>query len=141
MRSERSIGWALARAFAETYQRKGVIVSTKGGFISFDGQPPADPAAYFQEHYFAKGLCSPDKIAAGCHCVDRPFHFRHAISEKTVERDAQRSIQFVRSSSGVTTALVGMKQLEPLHGNLWSVRVSSAASEKLIGLFGRQESK
>ena len=62
-------------------------------------------------------------------------------SLKKLERDAQRSIQFVRSSSGVTTALVGMKQLEPLHGNLWAARVNSAASEKLIGLFGRQESK
>jgi aryl-alcohol dehydrogenase-like predicted oxidoreductase len=38
--------------------------------------------------------------------------------------DAQRAIEFVRSMPGVTTALVGMKQLEHVDDNLGAVRIA-----------------
>ena len=83
MRSEVSLGKALAQAFQEGWKRDEVIVSSKGGFIPFDGQPPADPQAYFRESYVEKGLCSPGEIVAGCHCTS-PTYLRDQL-ERSLE--------------------------------------------------------
>lgn len=70
MRSERSIGRALAELVAKRLIRRDeVIVSTKGGFLPFDGDRPADPQRYFAEKYFATGLCEPEEVVSGCHCM------------------------------------------------------------------------
>ena len=50
MRSERDVGAALARLFAGNQaQRDELIVCTKGGFLPYDGAPPADRLAFIQE--------------------------------------------------------------------------------------------
>jgi aryl-alcohol dehydrogenase-like predicted oxidoreductase len=52
-----------------------------------------------------------------------------------LETDSQRSIQFVRSTPGVTTALVGMKQLKHVEENLRTARVPPAPWEQYSKLF------
>ncbi len=52
-----------------------------------------------------------------------------------LETDSQRSIQFVRSTAGVTTALVGMKQLKHVEENLRTARVAPAPWEQYSKLF------
>jgi aryl-alcohol dehydrogenase-like predicted oxidoreductase len=52
-----------------------------------------------------------------------------------LETDSQRSIQFVRSTPGVTTALVGMKQLKHVEENLRAARVAPAPWEQYSKLF------
>lgn len=70
MRSERSIGAALKAAMANgQFSRDEVIVSTKGGFLSFDGDYPKDPAKYFHDEYIGKGICNKEDIVANCHCM------------------------------------------------------------------------
>ncbi|HVM32285.1 MAG TPA: aldo/keto reductase [bacterium] len=70
MRGERAIGAALKKLTAEgKLKREEVVVCTKGGFLPFDGEAPASPARYFQEQYLATGLCAPQDIVAGCHCL------------------------------------------------------------------------
>jgi len=49
--------------------------------------------------------------------------------------DAQRALQFVRSAPGVTTALVGMKQVAHVEENLGLARVSPAPREQWSRLF------
>lgn len=73
MRSERSLGKALARAFREGFQRDEVIVSTKGGFVPFDGAPPGDPSEYFFQSFVDTGLCKPEDLVAGCHCMTAQY--------------------------------------------------------------------
>ena len=51
--------------------------------------------------------------------------------------DAQRCIQFARSSPGVTCALVGMRQPEHVDENLELASVSPASPETVAGLFLR----
>ncbi len=68
-RSERSIGAALRELFASGYSREEVIVATKGGFLTLDGEHPADPAAYFEEHYIRPGILRVEEIAGGMHCM------------------------------------------------------------------------
>jgi aryl-alcohol dehydrogenase-like predicted oxidoreductase len=69
-RSERNIGAALAQLFqAGELQRDEVMVCTKAGYLSFDGEMPADPHRYFQKEYVETGLLDPAEVAGGMHCM------------------------------------------------------------------------
>jgi len=57
-----------------------------------------------------------------------------------LESDAQRALQFVRSTPGVTTALVGMKQQKHVAENLAVARVAPASWEEYSKLFQSQSS-
>jgi aryl-alcohol dehydrogenase-like predicted oxidoreductase len=69
-RSERNLGAALERLTAASeLQRDEVVVCTKAGFLSFDGEMPADPRAYFMKEYVEPGLVDPKEVAGGMHCM------------------------------------------------------------------------
>ena len=52
-----------------------------------------------------------------------------------MDTDGQRALQFVRSTPGVTTALVGMKQLTHVDENLQTTRIAPAPWEQYSKLF------
>jgi aryl-alcohol dehydrogenase-like predicted oxidoreductase len=56
-----------------------------------------------------------------------------------LEDDAQRSLQFVRSSPGITTALVGMSHVEHVRANAKLVGVAPATVDEFSKLFTRGE--
>lgn len=69
-RSERAIGQALAALIGDgKLLRDEVFVATKGGFLSFEGEEPADPEAYFRKRFISTGLVRPTDVAAGCHVM------------------------------------------------------------------------
>ena len=68
-RSERAVGAALAAAVkAGTLQRDEVIVATKGGYLAFDNEVPADPRAYFATTYVRSGIIQAGDLV-GSHCI------------------------------------------------------------------------
>ena len=68
-RSERAICAALKELQKDGFRREELIVSTKAGFLSFDGEPPLDTSEYFEKQYLNSGLLSSGEIAAGSHCI------------------------------------------------------------------------
>ena len=69
-RSERTIGMALAALIeAGELTRDEVVVCTKGGYLPFDGDCPADAGKYFQETYVRSGLLTPADLVAGSHSL------------------------------------------------------------------------
>jgi aryl-alcohol dehydrogenase-like predicted oxidoreductase len=58
---------------------------------------------------------------------------------KGLSTDAQRSLQFARSTPGLTTALVGMKSVEHVRENLETARVPPASVEAFLKLFEVEE--
>ena len=68
-RSERSIGAALGKLFQGGFGREEVIVCTKAGFLTPDGEMPADANDYFYHEFVARGVFGVDDVAAGCHCM------------------------------------------------------------------------
>jgi aryl-alcohol dehydrogenase-like predicted oxidoreductase len=56
-----------------------------------------------------------------------------------LENDAERALQFVRSSPGITTALVGMSRVEHVHANAKLVNVAPATVDQFTQLFTRGE--
>ncbi|MGH7949818.1 MAG: aldo/keto reductase [Candidatus Binataceae bacterium] len=69
-RSERNVGRALAGLIGSgELRRDQVIVATKGGYITFDGDVPPDPRAWFHEHFVRTGIVGPDDMVDGSHCM------------------------------------------------------------------------
>ena len=75
-RSERAVGRALARVVASgRVARESVVVATKGGFLPFEGPPPAD-------------LFAPGELVAGCHCL-APRYLEDQIERSRVNLDLE----------------------------------------------------
>ncbi len=69
-RSERNIGKAIGELVAAgEIAREQVVVATKGGYITFDGEVPANPRAWFEEHYVKTGIVAPADLVDGSHCM------------------------------------------------------------------------
>ncbi len=69
-RSERTIGKVLAKlSAAGTLKREEVIVATKGGYITFDGEVPPDPRGWFEERFVRTGIVAPGDLVDGSHCM------------------------------------------------------------------------
>lgn len=78
-RSERVIGQALGGLIRDrVVQRDEIVVATKGGFIPFDGQPPADTYAYVQQTFLLPGIIHAGDLVADCHCMT-PAYLRHQV--------------------------------------------------------------
>lgn len=68
-RSERSIREALKELLANGFSRDEIVLCTKAGFLTPDGEMPADANDYFSREFLEHGVFSPEDIAAGCHCI------------------------------------------------------------------------
>ena len=79
-RSERAIGRALARAFAEgRAAREEVFVSTKGGYLPHDAEDARPPRRYVLESFLASGVAPAAEVAQECHCI-APGYLRDQIA-------------------------------------------------------------
>jgi aryl-alcohol dehydrogenase-like predicted oxidoreductase len=73
-RSERNIGIAIKRLIESSqFERDEVLVCTKAGYLSFDGDPPTDPRGYFQREYIETGILDPRDLAGGMHCMSTAY--------------------------------------------------------------------
>jgi len=73
-RSERNVGTALAQLVGTgNVGRDEVLVCTKAGYLSFDGNLPADPREYFVKEYVETGILNPKDLAGGMHCIAPPY--------------------------------------------------------------------
>lgn len=81
-RSERVIGQALLALVREgVIARDEVIVITKGGYLPFEGHPPADRdqlLRYVRETFLESGIIPPSELVGGMHCLS-PSYLRHQI--------------------------------------------------------------
>jgi aryl-alcohol dehydrogenase-like predicted oxidoreductase len=72
-RSERSIGTAIQESIArEEVQRDEIIVCSKAGYLSFDGEVPQDPMEYFNSEYVKTGIFKREEVA-GMQCMAPGF--------------------------------------------------------------------
>jgi aryl-alcohol dehydrogenase-like predicted oxidoreductase len=68
-RSERSVGAALKKLLSHGFSREEIVLCSKAGFLTPDGDMPPDPNAYFKREFLDTGVFRPEEIAAGCHCM------------------------------------------------------------------------
>jgi aryl-alcohol dehydrogenase-like predicted oxidoreductase len=72
-RSERSVGAALKQLLSGGFSRDEIVLCTKAGFLTPDGEMPEDPNEYFAKEYLSRQLFRPEDIAQGCHCLAPAF--------------------------------------------------------------------
>jgi aryl-alcohol dehydrogenase-like predicted oxidoreductase len=78
-RSERSFGAGLAAAFeAGEVARDEIFVSTKAGFVAFDGDVPEDAEAWLSAYLEGLGVDPAAEVVAGYHCM-HPAYLRDQI--------------------------------------------------------------
>ncbi len=69
-RSERNIGAALQQLTdSGALRRDEVLVCTKAGYLSFDGDVPSDPREYVKREYIDPGILDPKQLSGGMHCM------------------------------------------------------------------------
>ncbi len=69
-RSERAIGAALKKLTeAHDFKREELVICTKGGYLPFDGEPPADVRRYVEETFVQTGIAEFSDIVGGSHCM------------------------------------------------------------------------
>jgi aryl-alcohol dehydrogenase-like predicted oxidoreductase len=87
MRSEKAIGRALEKLFeASLFSRDELVVATKGGYVPFDGEPPANIRAYIRTSYIEPGIVEEDSLVGGC----------HAMTPRFLEKQITRSLENLR---------------------------------------------
>ncbi len=83
-RSERSFGQAFSELFAAaTLQREEIVVTTKGGFLPFDGAMPRsrqEMTAYLEETFVKPGVCRLEDFVQGSHCMT-PGYLAHQLDQ------------------------------------------------------------
>ena len=90
-RSERSVRVALKDLFAKNFSRDEIVVCTKAGFLTPDGEMPADANEYFAHEFLERGIFRAEEIAAGCHCMspaylaDQLERSRHNLGIETID--------------------------------------------------------
>lgn len=72
-RSERAAGAALKVLAAKGFSRDEILLCTKAGFLTPDGEMPPDPNVYFAHEFLDRGVFVPEEIAAGCHCMSPKY--------------------------------------------------------------------
>lgn len=68
-RSERSIGAALTDLASTGVDRDALFISTKGGYLPFDTEPPASVEQYFHETFVKTGIAKVEDLVSGSHCM------------------------------------------------------------------------
>jgi len=80
-RSERSIGQALQDlASSGTATRDEIVIATKAGYLSFDGEPPQNPQEYLMRTFVDPGIIGAHDIVAGSHCMT-PGYLQHQLDQ------------------------------------------------------------
>lgn len=68
-RSERNIGKTLQVLAEKGFSRDELVICTKGGYLPFDGEPPRNVQAYFEENFIKKGIAKFEDIIGGSHIM------------------------------------------------------------------------
>ena len=69
-RSERALGEAFRVMEREGIaSRDEIVIATKGGYIPFDGDMPADVPRYFAETFLNRGIFDAQDVVGGMHCM------------------------------------------------------------------------
>lgn len=72
-RAERSVGRALKRLGGEGIGREALLVCTKNGYLSSDGELSTDFWAYIQDEFIKPGKLRQEEIAGEAHSMAVPF--------------------------------------------------------------------
>ena len=96
--SERAIGQALAQG---SVPRDELFVSTKGGYVPYDGSFPEDPAQAITSAYIDTGIARPEDFAqGGQHCITPAFMANQLAQSRANLRLETIDLYYVHNPEG-----------------------------------------
>lgn len=108
-RSERAVGTALAELIrGKQVSRDEVFVSTKGGYVPFDGRRPGDGEQWIEEAFVRTGIARREDFV-GTHCI-APAYLRDQIAASRQNLGLDRiDLYYVHNPEG-QRPIVGPKE-------------------------------
>ncbi|HEY2931298.1 MAG TPA: aldo/keto reductase [Acidobacteriota bacterium] len=80
-RSEKTVGRTLKQLFnAGVFTRDEIFVSSKAGFIPYEGSAPIDPEEYLRRVFLQTKIIQSSDLVAGCHCL-APQYLMHQLEQ------------------------------------------------------------
>lgn len=130
-RGERVVGDALRETDVD---RDAVVVATKGGFLPFDGDRPADPGRYVREAFVEPGLVDPDELAGGSHCIAPDF--LAAMLERSLSNLGVDAVDLYYVHNPETQ--LGVRPREAVYDQLEAAfeRLERAVADGTVGRYG-----
>jgi aryl-alcohol dehydrogenase-like predicted oxidoreductase len=132
-RSERSIRAALEKLAQLGYPRDELVMCTKGGYLTPDGEMPADPGPYFFREYIEPGVFRVDEIVGG-HCMSPRYlanQLERSLSNLGVECIDVYYLHNPETQLGLVTRDEFARRVRAAFEYL-----ESAAAEGKIGMYG-----
>src|SRR5262245_11154202 len=131
-KSERAIGRALAKAFAEgRAARDEIFVSTKGGYLPDDADDASQRRTrrYWADTFLSTGIAPEEEIAQGCHCIapaylaDQIERSRRNLGLETIDLYYLHNVETQLGEVGLTTFLrrlgAAIRRLEEAAAEGW----------------------
>jgi aryl-alcohol dehydrogenase-like predicted oxidoreductase len=111
-RGERSLGRALQDGIAAgEFARDQILICTKGGYLSFEGQPPADARVWFEQTFVDEGIATFDDLVDDSHCM-APAYLRHEVDQSRKNLGVETiDVYYVHNPEGQLPA-VGEKEFD-----------------------------
>src|SRR6266481_6442980 len=120
-RSERSVRAAVNELALRGFTREELVICTKGGFLTPDGEMPADASEYFNHEYVVTEILREGDVAAGCHSMaprfiaDQLERSRRNLGVETIDvyylHNPETQLGEVPRDLGMTEALTRPNQL------------------------------
>lgn len=111
-RAERSLGQAMKDGIAAgEFSRDQILICTKGGYLSFEGQPAPDPSSWFEQTFVDEGIATFDDLVDESHCM-APAYLRHQVDQSRKNLGIETiDVYYVHNPEGQLPA-VGEKEFD-----------------------------
>ncbi len=105
-----AVGAGVRDAITKGVPREAVFLVSKGGFLTFRGGLPADPAAWFEKEIVAKGLGSAEDLAKNVHLLS-PQYIAHQIELSRKLMGVETLDAFLIDQPEIHIPVIGKEQL------------------------------
>ncbi|HKV43011.1 MAG TPA: aldo/keto reductase [Blastocatellia bacterium] len=133
-RSERAIGATLKKVFESgKVSRDEVVVATKGGFFSFDGEPARDPSKWIKDNLIDTGVAKQEEMVDS-HCMS-PSYLEDQLGRSLENLGVDRiDIYYVHNPETQIEALSGVEFKRRLRSAFEFLE--GAVANNKIGFYG-----
>ncbi len=133
-RSLAAVGAGLHRALARGIDREAVFLVSKGGFLTFEDGPPADPEAWFEANIARAGLGAREDLARGVHLLS-PEYIDHQIEYSRERLGVETIDAFLVDQPEVHIPVIGKEHLNRKLARVF-VSLERAVHAGRIGCYG-----
>jgi len=134
-RAERSLGRGIKAAIdAGEIARDQILICTKGGYLSFENEPPSNAAEWFDQTFVESGIATFDDLVDDSHCMT-PAYLRHQVDRSRANFGVETlDVYYVHNPEGQLPHVGEKEFYRRLTAAFAQLEIS--AGEGKIGVYG-----